>query len=517
MRVMCVIPSSPWLSDSKVMASLGVLFVASSLRKAGHDVTVLDLEGCPDWQDRVRSAVADRRPEAVGITGTSAHFPFAVQINRIVKDTDPSIRTILGGAHATMGPQSAVRGAFDVIVLDDGISGIHLALELGAPEHVETVPTKAGPVSLKGVVRGPLVDPALWPLPARDLVSIRDYKYYIAGDPEKLATIVIWTMGCPMNCLFCGGREVAFYRRYRVRPVAQVIAELWHIRETYGFEYAVAMDDELNIRKTWLLDFCAAMSRERPMKGWRAFVKSELFDDECASAMAQAGCIEVCSGVESGSDRILDAWVRKHTSYAINKQAVATAHKHGIRFKAFTMVGNPGETRDDVLKTRDWILDAKPDAFDVTVFQPYPGSPIFNALFPSEGRAELPTKHMEGLPIDALLPDFEHESWAYKSVPGEYKSATRTLGIDGSPGLAPEELVALRDEIDAECKAALGHDQIHRTSPLFAAQQVYEAGMGQTPRHTIRGPVIGGGKVEGQVVAGPHSLKPLPMVRGGAQ
>jgi len=486
MRVVCVIPPSPFLADAKVMASLGILWVAASLRDAGHDVSVLDLEGRADWLDATRNAAAAERPDAVCVTGTSAHFPFCVQIHRAVKEASPYTRTILGGAHATMGPQGAKRAGFDVVVMDDGISGVHIALEPDAPEHWEVVPTKAGNFEVQGVVKGPLVDPALWPMPARDLVAIKDYRYYIAGDPEKIATIVMWTQGCPMGCLFCGGREVEFYRRYRVRPVAQVVAELHHLRAEYGFEYAVAMDDELNIRRSWLFEFCEAMTKERPIKGWRAFVKSELFDDESAAAMARAGCIEVCTGVESGSDYILKNWVRKNTTYDINKRAVETAHRHGIRMKTFCMIGNPGETREDVMKTRDWILDAKPDAFDLTVFTPYPGSPTFNHLFPADGRSQLPTGRMEGMPLEAPLPDFEHESWFYKGVAGEYKSGTRTLGRDGKPGLEPDELVALRDEIDAEVKAALRQDGASRVSPLFDAQQVYEAGMGQTPRHTLR-------------------------------
>ena len=485
-RVMCIIPPSPFLADAKVMASLGILWVAASLRDKGHDVSVLDLEGRTDWKDATWTAVAAGRPDAVCVTGTSAHFPFCVQIHRIAKEASPATRTILGGAHATMGPMGAKRGGFDVVCMDDGISGIHLALEPGAPDHEESIPTKAGPKTLRGVVKGPLVDPALWPLPARDLIAIKDYRYYIAGDHEKLATIVLWTQGCPMGCLFCGGREVEFYRRYRVRPVAQVMAELRHLRDAYGFEYVVAMDDELNIRRAWLFEFCDAMTRERPIKGWRAFVKSELFTDDIAAAMARAGCIEVCTGVESGSDRILKAWVRKNTTYAINKKCVETARRHGIRVKAFTMVGNPGETRDDVMKTRDWILDARPDAFDVTVFQPYPGSPTFNALFPDEGRAQIPSPNMDGVPVDAPLPDFERESWFYKSLPGEYKTASRTIGMNGEPGLSSEELVLLRDEIDAECKAALKQDGVQRASPLFDAQQAYEAGMGQTPVHKIK-------------------------------
>ena len=474
MKVLLVIPPSPFLADAKVMASLGVLWVAAALRAKHHEVQVLDLEGRRDWRDLTASAVEENRPQAVGVTGTSAHWPFCVEINRIVKQADPAIKTIAGGAHVSMGPELAKTAGFDVLVMDDGLSGICLALE-------------AAPGS---IVKGPMTPTEIWPLPARDLIAIKDYKYFLAGDENKLATIMMATMGCPYQCFFCGGREVEFYRRYRTRPVEQVISELEHCEQEYGFKNFVFMDDEVNINKAWLVDLCAALVARGTPWGWRAFVKSNLFTDEQAAQMKAAGCIEVCTGVESGSDRILKTWIRKSTTYAINKQCVEIARRNGLRIKCFCMIGNPGETLEDVHKTKEWILDARPDSFDLTVFTPYPGSPIFNKLFHGLGRAEIPTNNMENMPLEATLPNFEKESWFYKGVRGEYKTGTRTLGMNGEPGLSSAELVALRDQIDEECKEALGHgDQAsNRISPLFTAQQVYEAGMGQTPVHKLAGP-----------------------------
>lgn len=479
MRILLVIPPSPFLADAKVMASLGPLWVGASLRAAGHDVEVLDLEGRRDWREEVGRVVAARRPDVVGVGGTSAHWPFTRQIAGAVKAVDPSILTVLGGAHASMGPQGCVGKGFDVVVMDDGFSGVHKALEEGAREHIEQVPTRAGVLSLKGVIKGPMTSTEKWPLPARDLVDIKSYKYFLIGDKKRPATLLIATMGCPYGCRFCGGREVEFYRRYRERPIEHVVAEMEECDVKYGFKDFVFLDDEQNINQKWLGKFCSALVDLNSPWSWRAFVKSNLFNDDQAAMMAEAGCIEVCTGVESGSDRILSKWIVKQTSYGINRRCVEVAHRHGLRIKAFCMVGSPGESREDVLKTRDWILDARPDTFDLTVFAPYPGSPIFNGLFPGEGRAELPTKDMEDMPIEAPLPDFDRESWAYKTLPGEYRTGVRTLGFGpGDNGLEPEELIKLRDQIDEECRAALGQAGVTRTSPLFDAQQAYESGQG---------------------------------------
>lgn len=110
--------------------------------------------------------------------------------------------------------------------------------------------------------------------------------------------------------------------------------------------------------------------------------------------------------MESGSDRILKL-IRKNTTAEINSRARRIAKEHGIRFKAFTMIGHLGETRKEM-------------AF-------------------------------------------------YKGTPGEYKSFVATSG------LSREELVALRDEVERDVRAALGLPPLKATA---AAQ--YEHSMGQS-------------------------------------
>ena len=157
------------------------------------------------------------------------------------------------------------------------------------------------------------------------------------------------------------------------------------------------------------------------------------------------------TGVESGSDRILKQ-IRKNTTYAINMEARLRAQRHGIKFKASTMVGLPTETIEDVMLTKQWLREAEPDSFDVTIFQPMLGSPI----------ADRPEKEGRGLFFDGptMLP--------YKPVPGAYEARTRT------EPLSADDLVRLRDEIDRDVRQALGMSSLTRS-------EIYDASKGQRP------------------------------------
>lgn len=42
-KIHCILPSSPWLADSKTNIPLGVLYIAGLLREHGHDVVVTSM------------------------------------------------------------------------------------------------------------------------------------------------------------------------------------------------------------------------------------------------------------------------------------------------------------------------------------------------------------------------------------------------------------------------------------------------------------------------------------------
>jgi len=58
-------------------------------------------------------------------------------------------------------------------------------------------------------------------------------------------------------------------------------------------------------------------------------------------------------------------------------QAVEDAQAAGLFVKGFFIVGLPGENEDTLAATDRFLEEAQLDDLDMTMFTPYPGSPIW--------------------------------------------------------------------------------------------------------------------------------------------
>ena len=161
---------------------------------------------------------------------------------------------------------------------------------------------------------------------------------------------------------------------------------------------------------------------------FRCFGRSNLIDNEICELLKWLGIVEVGIGIESGSDKILEKNM-KGTTRAMNIKAVQILRSHGIRTKAFLIVGLPGETAATMVDTMSWIEEAQPDDVDISIFQPLPGSPIF-----ADPKAWDIEFSYDGKP-----------QW-YKGTPGQYISNVSTKELSAN------DIVAYRDMLEQKYK-----------------------------------------------------------------
>jgi radical SAM superfamily enzyme YgiQ (UPF0313 family) len=98
--------------------------------------------------------------------------------------------------------------------------------------------------------------------------------------------------------------------------------------------------------------------------------------------MKETGAWKIAIGVESGSDAVLKRIKKKVTTNEI-RGAVDKLAMSGIQTKGFFIMGFPGETLDEMRKTRSFIQElARRGMTDVSVFQfkPYPGTEAYDQL-----------------------------------------------------------------------------------------------------------------------------------------
>jgi len=158
--------------------------------------------------------------------------------------------------------------------------------------------------------------------------------------------------------------------------------------------------------------------------------------------LRESGCVEVGIGIESGSQRILDI-VNKGTKVEKNMEIVKLCRSLGLRVKGFCMVGLPGENRESIRQTADFLREADLDDIDVTIHTPYPGSLIYE----NRGKFDI-----------AFEDDYGH-AW-YKGRPGSYRSLVSTSSLTSA------EILKIRDELEARYKKGeINHERPKQSEP----------------------------------------------------
>lgn len=462
MDICLITPPSLFLLDERVFMTLGILRVAAVLEEAGHRVEMLDLSGIENFVEVAALHAKQSKAKVFGLTATTPQLPTAYKVTQAVRKARPDARLILGGPHITL-VNAAVKGerarkapgratkafeklaqTYDVLVAGDGEQAIFEAIKPDAPKLVDADDPQS-PLFLTNQRLNEL------PFPARHLVDAKSYRYSIDGVP---AMSLIAQLGCPFACGFCGGRESPMLRRIRMRSTEDVVQEIMELHEQYHVNGFMLYDDELNVN-TKIVELMNSIADAQKKAGaefrLRGFVKSQLFTDEQAKAMYRAGFRWILTGFESGSPRILQN-INKKATREENTRCVEIAKRNGLKVKALMSIGHPGESEQTVMETRDWLLQVKPDDFDVTIITTYPGTPYYDRAVPHPTLKDVwvYTYEANGDKLYSYEVDYTQVADYYKGDPdGGYKSYVFT------DHLSAEKLVSLRDKVERDVRSIL--------------------------------------------------------------
>ncbi len=458
-NICLIIPPSLFLLDERVFMSLGILKVAAVLEQEGVTVELLDLSGVTNYEEALAAHIEQSAVECFGITATTPQMPAATKIHATIRRLRPSARMILGGPHVTLVCAAAkherkrsvlgrasravkqLTAMFDVLVTGDGEIAVFQALQPSPPRIVDGDDAKS-PYFLNNTSLEQL------PFPARHLVDVSTYHYSIDGTS---ALSMIAQLGCPFGCGFCGGRMSPFLRRVRTRSSENIVREMVHLYRTYGVKGFMLYDDELNVNPkiTSLMSLIATTQQQLGVEfRLRGFIKAELFTDEQAAAMYEAGFRWILVGFESGDPQILEN-IQKKAGRDDNSRCMEIARRHNLKVKALMSLGHPGESETTIQATHDWLIDVRPDDFDATVITTYPGTPYFDEAVETSAGIWTYTCRNSQDRLHSVEVDYRHVAEYYKGAPGNYTAFVFT------DHLTSEQLVHLRDRLEADVRAKL--------------------------------------------------------------
>jgi len=340
-----------------------------------------------------------------GITGTT---PQLDSMERTINFLTMQGKVVMGGGpHATVCPNELLNMGASFVVQGEG----EYILRDMAHNPFANYPNQ--------VFRAPRIED-LDSLPFPDREQVSRYTYYIPDrhGNKHGATTMITSRGCSHHCSFCS--HAVWGKFYRERSAENVLGEVRHIKDL-GYDAVHFFDDSMCINTKRLLAICDGIKQLGMI--WRCFVRADQVTPRILKAMANAGCVEIGIGIESGSQKVLDA-IHKGETVEMQAIAIEWARYAGIRSKAFVIIGLPGEDWQSVDDTIAFLKQTRPDELDVTTLQIMPGSPIY------------------GDPTTFGITRNQMATW-YKGRRGEYVVNHRTEALDA------DDLLVARDYIDA--------------------------------------------------------------------
>ena len=388
-NISLIFPSSPFLENPIMFPPLGIMYLSAFLRIYGLRAQCLDmaLGHTPEMAEA----------DTIGLSFTTPQRDEAYKLAHYYKSIGKTV--IAGGPHPTHMKKECLDHGIDKVL--KGYGELPLVQYLLGRDYNKYVANTGH---------------LFTPFPDRDALPIKDYYQEIEG---RQATPIIASRGCPFKCSFCSKISKKFY----IQNAERTILELEHLEIKYGFKAFSIYDDTIAVDKHRL-----KVMSERLLTHdykFRCFCRADLLGDETVcQQLAMMGVVDVGIGIESGSDKILQLNMKRSTN-RVNTVAVQNLRKYGVRSKAFLIVGLPGETRETVHETEEWIETAKPDDISVSIFQPLPGSDIFN----NPEKWEIQFEY-DGNPM-----------W-YRGIPGKYSPTARTKD------LTVDEIIELRDSME---------------------------------------------------------------------
>lgn len=379
-----------------VLPPLSLCYLASYLESYSRipvEVTIIDENSGHRPMDHIRSNEVD----LVGFTATTTQIIPAARIAAKIKECK-NIPIVIGGVHATAMPEKTLQEfpSFDYICIGEGEKAFKEFVETLADsdnlkqfnDSLEKLPSLAfrrdeNIILTRRASQIENIDEI--PIPNRRKLNLNFYlrpRLAIRGIVNR-ATHIMSSRGCPYDCRFCASK-IMWYRKVRYHSVERVIRDT---EETValGFNGIFFQDDTFNVDKNRLLAICESFIRKGLNKNmnWTVQLHPGLVkkdDIELLKIMKQAGCVQVEYGLESGSSVTLEYLKKSTTSLEQNKLAIDIAKRSGLRVLGTFIVGVQGEKDDDVLKTRNFIVENlnNLDYFQIFPATPFPGTELWD-------------------------------------------------------------------------------------------------------------------------------------------
>jgi hypothetical protein len=393
---------------------MGILSLAALLETMGIEVQIFDVnrlfceveaaEGAESdgfFFARAADEIGNLDADIFGFGTLSGSYPLTVRLAAAAKRHHPASFIVFGGPQASAVDLETLE-AFpfvDLIVRGEADETF--------PRFLEEFDGSRTPTGLAGITcrrDGRAVRTSDAPV-VKDLDSLPDAAYHLWQRIDTFRGVALEIgRGCPFSCTFCSTSPF-FRRQYRLKSPNRMIGQMKSLRQKYGTKEFYLIHDAFTARREKVIEFCEALRQSGEKFRWSCSARPDCVDEKLLETMAEAGCVGIFFGVETGSPR-LQQTIHKMLDLDNALAAIRCTEDCGIRSTVSLITGFPDETQEELRATVNFLIDSL--RCEKIVGQ-------FHLLAPLAGSA-LQAQYSANLQWDSLFPELSLYSWQRDSA-----------------------------------------------------------------------------------------------------
>ena len=341
----------------------------------------------PDFQEIIDSF----KPDVIAITGMTSDWQYMMTFFPDLNIPEGT-RVAFGGTHSLHRSKEILdTGLIDISCFGQGEYILPRILErVENGQDLHGIPGTATRDEETGNIKRNQVAPALhaeelWNFEADySLFDQRYYTYAFDGDVVNMFWLEVGR-GCPFSCTYCEAPQLRnLYKgqgKYVIsRPMDDIFDTIKRLQEKFDIDvFNITHECFLSQRKAWIEEFCERWGKE-VKKSFLIQTRMETVDVGKLELLrlSNAPVIQIGQGIESGNERVLKDICNRRMNIDPVIKSYEIMKELGFRTNAYYMMGFPTETREEIFDSIELCSRVKSDIDSISIFQPYPGLPLYN-------------------------------------------------------------------------------------------------------------------------------------------
>lgn len=290
-------------------------------------------------------------------------------------------KIVLGGPDVTYNIENYLNAQADYIVIGEGeettFELYQTIINQGDFSKVNGIAYRENGTVIQTTARTKFRELDELPLPNRDAIPNEKYLETWKRNHGESSMTISTQRGCPYTCKWCS--TAVYGQSYRRRPAHLVAQEMKMLKDKYNPDAIWFVDDVFTISHKWLTSFHEEVVKQNAQIRFECITRAERLNDEILKLLQEAGCFRIWIGAESGSQKVIDAMDRRVDVNHVKKM-IQNTNALGIETGTFIMLGYPGEDEKDIYETIDYLKEANPTHYTITVAYPIKGTSLYSEI-----------------------------------------------------------------------------------------------------------------------------------------